>query len=127
MDRLLLVCLGSALGGALRYAASLLAVRLFGPAFPLGTLAVNLAGCFLIALVLELATATTWVSAHARVFLVTGVMGGLTTYSSFNEETLALWRQGDLALATLNLGVTIVGCVVFGVLGFATGRALAAP
>jgi CrcB protein len=124
MDRLAWVCLGSALGGGARYLLSLAALQLFGSSFPAGTLAVNLVGSFGIGLVMHLGLETTLLSPTARLFLTTGVMGGLTTYSTFNYETLGLVSEGDWLRAGLNVVATFAGCLVAGLLGVASGRAL---
>ena len=124
MDRLAWICLGSALGGAARYLLSLAALRLLGPTFPYGTLAVNVVGSFGVGLLMHVALETSLVSPGVRIFLATGVLGGLTTYSAFNYETLAFATEGDWHLAALNMGATVLGCLVAGVLGVAGGRVL---
>ena len=73
---------------------------------------------------MHLALTGTAVSLEMRIFLTTGILGGFTTYSSFNYETLALLNQRAYWLAGVNLAATVVGCLVAGVLGLATGRAL---
>lgn len=123
--RLLLVCLGGAIGSGARFLASGWMERAFGAQFPLGTLLVNVTGSFLIALVFELAGRTGAVSPELRLFLTTGVMGGYTTYSSFNQETLRLAQGGSGGLAALNVGLTVAGCAAGGLLGMAAGRLLA--
>jgi CrcB protein len=123
--RLLLVCLGGAIGSGARFLVSGGMERVFGPTFPVGTLAVNVTGSFLIALVAELAGRTTAISPELRLFLTTGVMGGYTTYSSFNHETLRLAHGGSAGLATLNVVLTVAGCAAAGLLGMAAGRWLA--
>ena len=125
MIRVGLVALGGALGSVARYGVGALAAHLLGPSFPWGTLLVNLTGSFLIALVMHLALTGTAVSPEMRIFLTTGILGGFTTYSSFNYETLALLNQRAYWLAGLNLGATVLGCLVAGVLGLGAGRALA--
>jgi CrcB protein len=62
------------------------------------------------------------VSAEARLFLVTGVMGGFTTYSSFNYETVQLVRQGAVGLAFLNVAATLLGCLAMAALGLLLTR-----
>jgi CrcB protein len=124
MERLAWVCLGSALGGGARYLLSLAALQLFGPSFPAGTLAVNLLGSFGIGFVMHVGLETTLISPAARLFLTTGVMGGLTTYSTFNYETLGLVSEGEWLRAGLNVAATFAGCLVAGLLGVASGRAL---
>jgi CrcB protein len=126
MDRLGWVCLGSALGGGARYVLSLAALRWLGPTFPYGTLAVNVAGSFAVGLLMQVALETTLVPPGVRIFLATGVLGGLTTYSTFNYETLTFASEGEWQLAAVNLGATVLGCLVAGVLGVVSGRALVA-
>jgi len=120
-----LVALGGAIGSVARYGVGALAVQLFGPTFPWGTLMVNLTGSFLIALIMHIALAGSAVSVELRLFLTTGIVGGFTTYSTFNYETLALLNQRAYGFAGLNLAATVVGCLLAGVLGLAAGRALA--
>lgn len=124
MGRFLLICLGGALGTGARFLISTGMARAFGPQFPRGTILINLTGSFLIALVLELSLRTGAISPGLRLFLTTGVMGGYTTYSSFNYETLRLAEDGSYALAAVNLAVTVVGCLVAGVAGLFTARVL---
>ena len=125
MTRVVLVALGGAIGSVARYGVGSLAAQIFGAAFPVGTLLVNLSGSFLIAVIMHVALAGTAISLELRIFLTTGIMGGYTTYSSFNYETLALINQRAYGLAGLNVAGTVVGCFVAGVLGLAAGRALA--
>lgn len=123
--RLLLVCLGGAIGSGARFLASGWLERAFGAQFPLGTLFVNVTGSFLIALVLEVAGRTSAVTPDLRLFLTTGAMGGYTTYSSFNQETLRLAQDGAAGLAALNVAITVAGCAAGGLLGMTLGRMLA--
>ena len=123
--RVTLVALGGAIGSVARYGVGSLAAQLFGAAFPYGTLVVNLTGSFLISIIMHVALAGTAISLEMRIFLTTGIMGGFTTYSSFNYETLALINQRAYGLAGLNVAATVVGCFLTGVLGLAAGRALA--
>ncbi len=124
MDRFAWVCLGSALGGGARYLISLGALRLLGSAFPYGTLTVNAIGSFLIGLIMHVGIESTLISPTARIFLTAGVMGGLTTYSTFNYETLQLASEGDWLRAATNIAATVFVCLIAGVLGLASGRAL---
>ena len=126
MDRLVWVCLGSALGGGARYLVSQAAASLLGPAFPYGTLIVNVIGSYLIGLVMHVGLNSTLISPTLRIFLTTGVMGGLTTYSTFNYETLRFAVEGDWHLGALNMAATVVACLASGSLGLATGQALIA-
>jgi len=123
--RVALVALGGALGSVARYGAGALAAHLLGTGFPWGTLLVNLSGSFLIGLIMPLALTGTAISLEMRIFLTTGIMGGFTTYSSFNHETLALLNARAYWLAGMNLAATVLGCLVAGALGLAAGRAVA--
>jgi fluoride exporter len=127
MAQILLIGFAGALGTLSRYFVGLWAGRVLGTGFPYGTLIVNLVGCFLIALVYQLAMSTTLISATARMTLTTGFMGGLTTYSSFNYETTTLLRERAWAAGLLNLSVTLIGCFIAGVLGLALARRIAGP
>ena len=124
MTRVLLIALAGALGTLTRYFVGLGAGKVLGTAFPYGTLIVNVAGCFLIAAVAHVATATTSISPTARLAIMTGFMGGLTTYSSFNLETTKLLQEGDWAAGLLNVGVTLVLCFAAGLLGVVAARRL---
>ena len=89
-----------------------LGARLTGGGFPYGTIGVNLIGSFLIVVVMQLGLVKGTISPDLRVILATGVMGGFTTYSAFNYETVQLLRTGAVGFAALNLGVTLVGCLL---------------
>ncbi len=123
MLRLLLVCAGGALGSGARYLVSTWAARVLGADFPRGTILVNATGSFVLAALFVLPGSR--LSPEVRLFLGAGVLGGFTTYSSFNTETLALVDQGSLGLAAANVALTVTGCLVAGLLGFAVGRFLA--
>jgi fluoride exporter len=124
VTRYLLVAMGGAFGSVARYWVGGWASRLFGQGFPYGTLAVNLLGSFLISLVMGVALNTGVVSPNARIFLTTGILGGFTTYSSFNYETLALLEQRLWLGGGLNLLATVAGCLLAGLLGLAVARLL---
>lgn len=124
MERFLLICLAGALGTGTRYLVGTWAGQRLGAEFPFGTLIVNLCGCFLLAVVMELALNLAAFSPNLRVALATGFMGGLTTYSSFNDETTRLLRDGGYGVALLNVSVTFVGCFFTGLAGLALARRL---
>lgn len=125
MVRFFWVCLGGAIGTGARYVVSGLAARRFGTLFPYGTLGVNLVGSFLIAAVMHVAVATAQLSPDLRVVIVVGVLGGLTTYSGFNYETLQYFRDGAWLLGFLNVVVMVGGCLAAGIAGLAAARFLA--
>lgn len=122
MERLLLVALGGAIGTIARYLTSLVAGRWFGADFPYGTLIVNLSGAFIIGLVQELATETALVSDNTRLFVTTGMMGGLTTYSTFSYETVRLMEANAWSQAWINVTVTTTICLALCFLGIGVGR-----
>jgi CrcB protein len=124
MLRFGLVCLGGAVGTGVRYLVALWAARRLGAGFPYATLIVNLAGCFLMSLLMHVALATASFPLTLRLALSTGFLGGLTTYSSFNYETSRLVVDGATRTAIANLGVTLVGCFAAGLLGLALARRL---
>ena len=125
MARLLWICLGGAVGTGARYLLSGWLLRTAGPGFPWGTLAVNVLGSFLLGLIMQVAVATDLLSPTLRLTLTTGVMGGFTTYSTFNYETLQYLQQNDWLLGSLNLAVTVAACLAAEALGLVAGRLLA--
>jgi CrcB protein len=125
MARFLLVGLGGALGTGARYLVAQAAPRLLGAAFPYGTLIVNVAGSFLLGALMHVGLTTSLPSPTARLVLATGVLGGFTTYSTFNYETVEYLRSGALVLAGLNVAATLGLCLLGGALGLAAGRWLA--
>jgi len=122
MARLLWISLGGAVGTAARYLLSGWLLRALGPAFPYGTLAVNVIGSFLLGAIMHVGLNTTILSPGARLVLGTGVMGGFTTYSTFNYETLQYLQEGAWGLAGLNVSTTLVTCLAAGVLGVVAAR-----
>jgi CrcB protein len=124
LQRFLIVCAGGAAGSGSRYLVGLWAGKTLGAGFPYGTLFVNLVGCFLIALVMQLAISVEGFPENLRLGLTAGFMGGLTTYSSFNYETTKLMFSGAPATGALNIGVTAIGCFVMGLAGTALARAI---
>jgi CrcB protein len=111
---LLLVILGSGLGGGLRYWLSGVIANRFGETFPLGTLVVNVAGSFAIGLFATLtAPEGRWfVPASGRVFFMAGICGGFTTFSSFSLQTLTLARDAQWLYAGLNILGSVALCLI---------------
>jgi CrcB protein len=126
MTRVICIGLAGAMGTLTRYFVGLWAGRTLGAGFPYGTLCVNVAGCFLIAVVTQVAISRT-VDPTLRLTLTTGFMGGLTTYSSFNLETTQLLQNRAWYTAFVNVGATTIGCFAAGLLGFALTRRLVGP
>ncbi len=123
MHTILLIGAGGAIGALLRYAVSGIAYRIFGASFPWGTLAVNVLGCFFIGLIWAFAEESS-VPSTARVFVLTGVLGAFTTFSTFGLETINLFRGGEIALGLVNVVGSNLACLTAVVLGFFLARLL---
>ena len=121
MQRFVWICLAGAAGTGARYLIALWTAQRFGTTFPFGTLIVNLAGCFAIAAVMHAAGTLAW-SPTVRSAVSIGFIGGLTTYSSFNYETMRLIEEGALLTTAANLTLTLLGGLAAGWLGMAMAR-----
>ena len=116
---LLQVALGGAIGSALRYLTGVASLRAFGPGFPWGTVIVNILGSFVMgALVVILAQTD---AARLVPFLMTGILGGFTTFSAFSLDAATLFERGQAGLAA----AYVAGSVTLSLLGLAAGLALA--
>lgn len=127
MYSLLIVGLGSALGGMARYACTLYLIRWFGEGFPWGTLFVNVTGSFVIGFFFTLTApgGRFLVSPDWRIFVTVGLCGGYTTFSSFSLQTLALLRDGDWLLAGCNVLGSVAMCLAAVWLGVVCAALLA--
>ena len=123
MNKLLPVVIGGGLGAGARYLVCELMLSRLGPAFPWGTLTVNLLGSILLGVIAQLGLSGAAMSIELRLLLTTGFMGGFTTYSTFNYETLNLLQDGRWSAAALNVGLTLVACLAGGALGVIGARA----
>ncbi|MCX5723880.1 MAG: fluoride efflux transporter CrcB [Nitrospirae bacterium] len=109
MIKLLLIGAGGFIGSVLRYLVSGLAQTLSQTmAFPYGTLAVNVLGCLGIGFLSHLFAARSFIGADLQAFLVVGILGGFTTFSAFGNETMNLLREGEAALALMNVGAQLL-------------------
>ncbi len=122
MERFLLICLGGAIGTGLRYVTSIVSARWFGAEFPYGTLVANLSGAFIIGFVQQIGTESLLIPDNVRLFLTTGMMGGLTTYSTFSYETVRLMEISAWSQAWINIVVTVTVCLSLCFLGIGVGR-----
>ena len=108
------IALGSALGGVARYWLSGVVAQRFGEAFPVGTLIVNVSGSFVIGFVAALTNpdGRVLLSVTARKFIMVGILGGYTTFSSFSLQTLSLARSGEWLYAGANVVLSVVVCLL---------------
>ena len=118
------VALGGAMGAMLRYGLSGWLHTLTGAVFPVGTLAVNIIGSAVIGLVLQLSTERFLMPAELRLLLTTGLCGGLTTFSTFSYETLALLQAQQWLAAAGNVALNVVLCGLAVYLGMVVARAI---
>ena len=125
MTRFLLVCAGGALGTGARYLLAGMVLRGCGTLFPWGTWAVNILGSFLLSLILQLSLNARLLSPDLRIALTTGLLGGFTTYSTFNYETLGYLEAGNYLWAVVNVAVTLFACLAASVLGLWLARWIA--
>ncbi len=119
------VGIGAAVGAWLRWALSL-AFNARIETLPLGTLAANLVGGYLIGIAVALFQDMPQLAPELRLLLVTGFLGGLTTFSTFSAEAVALLQRGAYGWALLHSGTHLLGSVVLCIAGFATWRWLTA-
>jgi CrcB protein len=122
LDRYLVVLAGAGLGGVARYCVATWIMTRYGGRFPLGTFVINISGSFLIGLLMTLFTERIQPHPNWRLFLVVGVLGGYTTFSSFEYETWQAVRSGARLLGLLY----VAGSVVLGYIGVVLGSLLAA-
>jgi fluoride exporter len=114
---LLLIAIGGALGSVARYLLSTFVLRATGSLFPIGTFVVNLVGCVVFGAIAGAAEQRVPLAPELRLFLLVGVLGGFTTFSSYAFESFALVREGHLLAA----GANIAGQVVLGLIVLAAG------
>ena len=122
MDRYLVVLAGAGLGGLTRYALGTWIMARSGGRFPLGTFLINISGSFFIGLLMTLLTERLHPHPNWRLFLVVGVLGGYTTFSSFEYETLQAVRDGARWMGLLY----VAGSVLLGYVAVWLGAVLAA-
>jgi len=122
--KLLLIALGGAVGTLARYYLSGLVQRASGAAFPWGTFAVNMAGCFLFGLVWTMAEERLLIGPQARAMVLVGFMGAFTTYSTYTFETAQLLRDSEWALALGNIALQNTTGLAFLFIGLVLGRLL---
>jgi CrcB protein len=121
LDKYLVVLAGAGLGGLARYVAGTWIMAKYGGRFPLGTFVINITGAFLIGVLMTVLTERFHPHPNWRLFLVVGILGGYTTFSSFEYETYQAVRDGERWLGLLY----VAGSVVLGYLGVWLGSVLA--
>jgi CrcB protein len=129
VSSLLLIFLGGGLGSVLRYVVGVQTARSLGAftssgGWPWGTLAVNLLGCIAIGTAFRLLPVPSEGPASARLLLMTGFLGGFTTFSAFSLEAAQLWMRGDAQGAALYVAVSVLLCLAGVALGLTIGKAI---
>ncbi|MBN9033919.1 MAG: protein CrcB [Rhizobiales bacterium 63-7] len=119
-----LVAAGGAVGSVARYLVGVWSVRVLGLAFPWGTLIVNLVGSFAIGLLAELIARRFNASMELRLLLVTGFLGGFTTFSAFSLDTIALYERGQVTTAAVYVLASVVLSLAATFAGMAAIRSL---
>lgn len=130
MSSLLLVFVGGGIGSVVRYLVGVQAARSLGAftaaeGWPWGTFAVNVIGCCLIGILFRVLPVPADGPASARLLLMTGVMGGFTTFSAFSLEAAQLWMRGDAQGAVFYAGASLLFCLAGVALGLMIGKAFA--
>jgi CrcB protein len=116
----ILVFFGGGLGATLRHVINMLCARTLGTAFPWGTFIINVTGSTVMGLIAGYLTFKGGASQHWRLFLMTGVLGGYTTFSAFSLDTALLYERGEMGLAL----AYVLGSVVISIAGLFAGLAL---
>ncbi|MFN3575725.1 MAG: fluoride efflux transporter CrcB [Tabrizicola sp.] len=120
---LIQVALGGAIGASLRYLTNVGVMRWIGPGFPYATLIVNVIGSFLMGVIVVVLSRKG--GTHFAPFLMTGILGGFTTFSAFSLDALTLWERGDHVMAAAYVALSVVLSLAAIVAGLAMARALA--
>jgi len=120
------IAIGSALGGMARYWCSGVAARLIGETFPWGTIIVNIVGSFIIGFFATLTGPDGRIFADTltRQFVMIGFCGGYTTFSSFSLQTLALLQDGEWLLASANIALSVIACLLAVWAGYALAASI---
>jgi fluoride exporter len=124
MPHIVLVAIGGVLGANARYLISQWAARRYGTAFPYGTVAINLSGSFLLALIATVIAERLDGDRSASLLIGTGFLGAYTTFSTFSFETLALLHDRALRRAIVNVTISAGGGIVAAVLGIWLAQAM---
>jgi len=118
MVKILLIGLGGFIGAILRYVISGLVQNMTRSiSFPYGSLAVNVLGCLIIGALSQMVETRGVLSVQTRLFIFVGVLGALTTFSTFSNETINLVREGQLFHALANIALQVICCLSAVLLG----------
>ncbi|OOM76785.1 fluoride efflux transporter CrcB [Clostridium sp. BL-8] len=107
MQKIIYVGIGGCIGAILRYIVTMQSAKMMNSSLPIGTLIVNVVGGFLIGMIAELSMSTDLISPNLKLFLTTGIMGGLTTFSTFSLETITLMSDGRYILGMINVCLNV--------------------
>ena len=124
MRTILFLIVAGALGTLSRYALGGLAQRINGTSFPYGTLVINVLGCFVIGLIMQIALSTDLISPTLRIGLTIGFLGAFTTFSTFSYETVKFLEDGAWAPAALNIASNVGIGLLATLCGMLLGRAI---
>jgi CrcB protein len=124
MQKIILIGLAGLVGTLCRYWLSGIVARQYGETFPWGTLVVNVVGCFLAGSLFYLMEERFLVSPTLRSVILIGLLGGFTTFSSFGLQTFTLLREGEFALAALNVTLSNFLALLMLWVGYSLGKAL---
>ncbi|APO67760.1 fluoride efflux transporter CrcB [Rhizobium mongolense] len=124
MIQALLVGAGGAIGSLLRYYVGQWSLRLLGPGFPWGTLIVNVVGCFAIGVFAEMIARRFNASVEMRLLLITGFLGGFTTFSAFSLDAISLFERGEAVAGGLYVAASVGLSIASVMAGLALVRAL---
>jgi CrcB protein len=116
LQKVIYIGIGGFIGASIRYLISIQSAKMLNSSIPLGTLIANVLGGFLIGAIMEISMSTDFISPNLKLFLTTGIMGGLTTFSTFSYETITLLGEGKYLLGMgnvfLNLFLSLGGVVL---------------
>lgn len=125
MREIMLVFFGAGIGGVLRFVLGSLVYSVTGRNFPYGTLVINLSGSFIMGFLFVLITQRyTNLAPYLIAFMLVGILGGYTTFSSFSIETLRLFQDGKIAYAFTNVLVSTIGGILLAWVGYVSAQKL---
>lgn len=123
MNKIILIGIGGFIGSVFRYLISGFVQKISNQYFfPVGTLAVNLIGCFLIGLLAGLSESRQLFSEVSRAFVFIGILGGFTTFSTFGYESFSFLRDGQIFSTLLNISLHIILGILFVWFGFSLSK-----